>query len=631
MPVVTLDYNNTVISDTYVIPSNPNAGYPKSQDLGLSQPGSFAFMQVKLDTIPNNAVINSAHVVLYSLSNSTGIVDVYKVTSPWVENDVRANNMPLMSQSPYSSVSLNNSRVVSLDITSIIQESINDGNHYGFAITSRQGISNTGMTFASIDTNTTANRPKFIIDYSIPTHDKKQVEYVGGTVEPLTGVPADSKVFISYPEGTRQGDTVLVMTYGRIKPPLTPNGFTVLYEHSGRVLKSFYKTVGTENGFELETAEGGIVNALNITTFRNVKDILRYTLAESTSDNQYSEPVTMTNIPTNSLVLSLHNFYIRQTVTKPANTILFNSHNSVTVPTGTFGISLSVLGMYNHKRTSIDYSEHRIYYGNYSYSSTFAIVMTPVINTPPDIDGTDEFLGSLSSPLVKNYFVYDKDGEAISIVEKVDGQELARKSGEGSKTLDLTSIWDSLTYGKHTITIETNDTYNNPPHHPNVRTWTFLKTLPGIAESPELIKALENTVPILQGRKREIARRVGVPESTKMEDIISNIMGYRRGVSVSSSEQKNFPYAPGSNTNAYYITIDTTKIGFRPKHIIIWGANKAVVDIHHWFDFAYFETGNYKTSHNSYASYFRIPFVSGNLELPVGGISKEYEWIALSE
>ena len=110
-------------------------------------------------------------------------------------------------------------------------------------------------------------------------------------------------------------------------------------------------------------------------------------------------------------------------------------------------------------------------------------VYTLIYNTPPTISGNDEDLGDISDAIVKDYTVFDVDGDKLSIVERLNNKVLNyyndMQSGT-TKTLEITKekVYDLPIGQENTISIELSDGSATV-----FRKWTFTRT---------------NTAPIIQ-------------------------------------------------------------------------------------------------------------------------------------
>lgn len=99
-----------------------------------------------------------------------------------------------------------------------------------------------------------------------------------------------------------------------------------------------------------------------------------------------------------------------------------------------------------------------------------------VWNQTPIISGSDSNLGNKSASFAVNYSVNDTDtGDTLTVTEKVDTTTIRtiNNAARGQTyTLDLSSIWTSLSLGSHTITITVTDGKGGTA----TRTYTFTKT-----------------------------------------------------------------------------------------------------------------------------------------------------------
>ena len=97
-------------------------------------------------------------------------------------------------------------------------------------------------------------------------------------------------------------------------------------------------------------------------------------------------------------------------------------------------------------------------------------------NQTPTISGSDSDLGNKSTPFTVDYSVDDTDtDDTLTITEKVDGTTLRTINNAvrgQTYTLDLSSVWSSLSLGSHTITITVDDGKGGTA----TRTYTFTKT-----------------------------------------------------------------------------------------------------------------------------------------------------------
>lgn len=112
-----------------------------------------------------------------------------------------------------------------------------------------------------------------------------------------------------------------------------------------------------------------------------------------------------------------------------------------------------------------------------------------VYNEPSTISDSDRYLNSYTASFKKAYTIYDGDADLMDIEEIVDSTTLRTLENQTtgfSTSIDLASIWDSLTYDTHTITIKVTDSFGNI----TLRKWTFKKIQIVSGESTNLTKPL---------------------------------------------------------------------------------------------------------------------------------------------
>lgn len=99
-----------------------------------------------------------------------------------------------------------------------------------------------------------------------------------------------------------------------------------------------------------------------------------------------------------------------------------------------------------------------------------------VWNQTPTISGVDSNLGNKSASFTVGYTVNDSDtSDTLTVTERVDGTTIRTINNavrNQTYTLDLSSVWSTLSLGSHTITITVTDDKGGT----TTRTYTFTKT-----------------------------------------------------------------------------------------------------------------------------------------------------------
>lgn len=629
MPQIVLNSTNTVIHDGGTQSGSPTGSYSTNTSLsvGVNSGNKMrAYYRFELGLIPNNAVINSATLHLYNMSQSI-MIDMWTIAQMWNEDTLSWNNAPILGYK----IGTRNFPLYenNIDVTAVVREQL-EGKNLGIALLlpDENAISATTTTIGASEHTTAIYRPTLTIDYSIPTEDKKQVEFVGSNKVtanaaaaanvPITWIVQPSDRLLAFVAYT---DTYAASIDGWDK---LSDEFAVSYNGWGRRLAIFSKVAdGTETQCNV-TFNGTVQHVTTVIGLRNAKNITLGPISPKITASTLYGPNDIANIPVNSFFMTVS--VVPQDVawTKPA----LNFAELVKGGYGDTGFYLQ--RTYNHAKTSYVSSEMEATSTQSWADASKAIIVEPITNEAPRIDGQDGDLGATAAPIQKAYTVADTEGDAVTIVEKLNGVTINTRSGAGTYTLDLSAQWENLSLGKHTITIEANDDYANPPHEPRVRTWTFTKLLAPNAKPKPIINGIGDVVTKFEGLKQLLVDKVGGDPTAKFEEIIAQIIDLANGSALATTTTKGFIYTDGSTTTSKYISVDTSILGFVPKHIVMWGTNKLDQHIYHWFDYDFYNNGtNYGNFKGNQTSVFRIPYIDGVLDLPVSGASPSYNWIAI--
>lgn len=116
-------------------------------------------------------------------------------------------------------------------------------------------------------------------------------------------------------------------------------------------------------------------------------------------------------------------------------------------------------------------------------------ILCEKFNEPPTISDNDRYLNSFTASFKKAYTIYDGDADLMTIEELVDGvllRKLENQTTGFSTNIDLNTIWNTLSYDTHTITIKVTDSFGNVVY----RNWTFKKIQIISGESATVTKPL---------------------------------------------------------------------------------------------------------------------------------------------
>lgn len=101
-------------------------------------------------------------------------------------------------------------------------------------------------------------------------------------------------------------------------------------------------------------------------------------------------------------------------------------------------------------------------------------MLMEIYNEPPVISGQDRYLNSYTSSFKQSYTISDGDADLMKVEEFIDNaliRTLENETTGFTSYVDLSSVWDSLSYDIHTITIKVTDAFGNQVS----RNYTFKK------------------------------------------------------------------------------------------------------------------------------------------------------------
>ena len=101
----------------------------------------------------------------------------------------------------------------------------------------------------------------------------------------------------------------------------------------------------------------------------------------------------------------------------------------------------------------------------------------------------------------------------------------------------------------------------------------------------------------------------------------------KEGTVTSTNSTKSFITGQGTSSNNYYMSVDTSLLGFEPSVINIVKSDKSYSSPIIWQKENFVDNSSYKANY-SMGTIFRIPFVNGILDLPVNTSNSQYNWYA---
>ena len=211
---------------------------------------------------------------------------------------------------------------------------------------------------------------------------------------------------------------------------------------------------GTEVGLG---NEGGIAEGTPFSFFSNDDARQAYPTAEVISNNEYKDSYLNANQP--------WNWWLRTPYAGNAGIARYVYSSGTLTIASAFNGSLGV-------RPALNLPSDILVSDSTDADGAYVIVW----NQPPIISGSDSNLGNKSAPFTINYSVNDTDtGDTLTVTEKVDATTIRTINNAvrgQTYTLDLSSVWSTLSLGSHTITIIVNDGKGGTA----TRTYTFTKT-----------------------------------------------------------------------------------------------------------------------------------------------------------
>lgn len=616
MPVVKLDYLNTKILDSTLEKNSLDKAVTfTANPLTLATQYDVLF-KFDMGLIPNNAIINSAKLSVTTTTAFTqyGSLPVaYKILNEWEPVNLTYSKLQVDTVPYETGAEIFTGGVTAvLDVTTIAQSWVSEVNN-GMVLKTKerengQIVSSTLISSGAKHTNS----PTLTIDYSIPTEDKQQVEFVGKIDESTT--TATNDYTHNLPASNVDDLLITFIAYNTATIPVPPTGWHVLatesvYSTSNQTIL-YKRSDGVESSMNVKFSAVSDINAVTL-AFRNVKILvdLGPIFNNAGVASALISPRPINGLPKNGLLL-ISNVVLGQAgVTPPINFSELSERNAASK-------GVQIQSTYNYQKESYSSAETGAVLGTSVRWATKSLFLVPITNEPPKIDGQDEDLGAIDAALLKAYTVTDTEGETITITEKVNGTALRTYEGTGPQTLDLSTVWASLAVGKHTVTIEANDTYDVT--RKSVRTWTFLKILNSNDDLLTNLKGLVDLVPHLKSIKQMLVDKVGGSATDTFEDIIEVAeLGkkHARLLINSAVGSKSFPTYNGGSVTMNYVAVDLSLIGFVPSRIILRRQDTTGLTTTTWFHESFYSTDTNTSVSTNYI--LKIPYVNGVIDIAI--------------
>lgn len=388
MPVVTLNFSNSVTRDTYVSEANPTTSYAGNTNLNVGTGPSTltknrALLFFDLGLIPNNAIINAATLNIYGGAGNARQINLHKVTSQW-DNSTNWSTQPTfdpVATASFTRLAAGGNHAV--DAKNLVQDWANGAPNYGLLLKNAdESVINTVDSFNSFDYST--NKPTLTIDYTIPSTGKKQVEFVGAMAtipaSPNTSTPLD------LPAGIQQGD-LLIAQVAKKDTSTAIGGMTGWTKISEGIVSGsnfrhgiYYKFATASES--RPTMTSGVSAQLQgmIWAFRNVKAV-RETVSSAFSGN-ISNPPNATTVYDKTLLLVLS--AINQFTTASPYSLGMQELSEASSSASTMAFHGMAKYMYLNK-TATGSTDMQVLWGTSGTGEARAIFLEPIVNNPPTL------------------------------------------------------------------------------------------------------------------------------------------------------------------------------------------------------------------------------------------------------
>ncbi|MDR7318928.1 DNRLRE domain-containing protein [Brevibacillus nitrificans] len=449
MPSITLTKGNSVGIDTYVNSGLPNNNYSTNIYIYAGGPTTAikrGLLKFDLGLIPNDAIINSASLSLYTEYTSTRTYAIHKVTKAW-DNSTTWNTSPTFDSNVVASKTIPTSGWQVFDVRALVQSWVNGEANHGFLLKdSDESTNNPDMSFYSFDS--TGSQPTLTIDYTIPTTGKKQVEVVATSGPTASGT---SSITIPIPTGSQAGDLLVAQVVtGELNTINMPSGWTI-QEHSvpTRKIVMAYKFMQSgDAGATFSNSGSGTFWIGAMVAFRNVKNVLSYDRNIYSSNASSFTPPAKTTTADNTLFALFNTGYASTSFSTPL------SYSEKYDSSGTAG-STAFAYHYMYRDKDQTTSEMTSTLSTATTGVSSLLVLEPIVNNPPTLTlsspADNQTLAEGNTLPVQGSATDADSGNVVTVKYKINsGTTRALTSGvsDGSSPL---SFAKTLTYSNKRI------------------------------------------------------------------------------------------------------------------------------------------------------------------------------------
>jgi hypothetical protein len=342
-----------------------------------------ALINFDLGLIPNDALINSATLNLYTASTPINgmTMRAHPITAAWTIPTW--TTQPGFDATRYGSVVLGTETgAFTINVKAIVQDWVNGVYpNYGFMLKdSSEASANTVHALAATENGVTANQPTLTIDYTIPTTGKKQVENVASVAQ-SSGVTVSSFT-VPIPAGATAGDLLIVQIVGNTTGVeiVVPSGWNTLASYSygnyrGKIVSKFMANGEPNPVFSTGGANNSAYNSA-IHVFRNVLAINSSAITQPAGSVATVSPPAA-NLSKQKLLMVLLNGSVTGANFTPPLSYL----EKTDLIASSTGLEMSM--RYLHNLTSQTQSEMQSTLSASNQAASTYVALEPISNNPP--------------------------------------------------------------------------------------------------------------------------------------------------------------------------------------------------------------------------------------------------------